>query len=134
MHHIFRNFIDSLSSAHDANGLPEAMDRAATALGLSCFAYLSMPRRPRSDPRLITSYPSAWIEQYLNSCTRPAALFGTIFNFTTFVLPLSVGVLLKNSSITLVLFLCPEVWTRSNSRELARPNRTSTITLRQEGR
>jgi LuxR family transcriptional activator of conjugal transfer of Ti plasmids len=65
MHHIFRNFIDSLSSAPDANGFRDAMAGAAAALDLSCFAYLSIPRRPRSDPTLITNYPSAWTEHYL---------------------------------------------------------------------
>jgi LuxR family transcriptional regulator, activator of conjugal transfer of Ti plasmids len=65
MHHIFRNFIDSLSSAPDVNGCRDAMAGAAAALDLSCFAYLSMPRRPRSDPTLITNYPSAWTEHYL---------------------------------------------------------------------
>jgi LuxR family transcriptional regulator, activator of conjugal transfer of Ti plasmids len=65
MHHTFRNFIDSLSSASDANGLRDAMAGAADALELSCFAYLSVPRRPRSNPILITNYPLAWTEHYL---------------------------------------------------------------------
>jgi LuxR family transcriptional regulator, activator of conjugal transfer of Ti plasmids len=65
MHRIFRNFIDKLSSAPDANGFRDAMAGAAAALDLSCFAYLSLPRQPRSDPTLITNYPSAWTEHYL---------------------------------------------------------------------
>jgi LuxR family transcriptional regulator, activator of conjugal transfer of Ti plasmids len=65
MHHIFREFIDRLSSASDANAFRDAMAGAAAALDLSCFAYLSKPRQPRSDPTLITNYPSAWTEHYL---------------------------------------------------------------------
>jgi DNA-binding CsgD family transcriptional regulator len=41
------------------------MAEAAAALDLSCFAYLSMPRKPRTDPTLITNYPLAWTEHYL---------------------------------------------------------------------
>ncbi|WP_334396035.1 helix-turn-helix transcriptional regulator [Bradyrhizobium sp. AZCC 2289] len=65
MHHIFRNFIESLSTAPDAQGFRDAMAEAATALDLSCFAYLSMPRQPRSNPTLIANYPLAWTEHYL---------------------------------------------------------------------
>jgi hypothetical protein len=65
MHHIFRNFIDSISSAADANGLRDAMAEAAAALDLSCFAYLATSRHPRLGPTLITNYPSAWTEHYI---------------------------------------------------------------------
>jgi DNA-binding CsgD family transcriptional regulator len=65
MHHIFRNFIDSLSNASNSHGFHDAMAGAATALGLSCFAYLSIPRQTRTDPTLISNYPVAWTEHYL---------------------------------------------------------------------
>jgi DNA-binding CsgD family transcriptional regulator len=66
MHHIFQNFIDNLSSALDSEVLRDAMSEAATALDLSCFAYLAMPQRPTTTPRLISNYPTAWTTQYLN--------------------------------------------------------------------
>jgi LuxR family transcriptional activator of conjugal transfer of Ti plasmids len=65
MHHIFRNFIEGLSNALDAHGFRDVMAGAAVALDLSCFAYLSIPRHPRSKPTLITNYPLAWTEHYL---------------------------------------------------------------------
>jgi DNA-binding CsgD family transcriptional regulator len=66
MHQIFRNFIDGLSSASDASSFRDAMARAAAALDISCFAYLLISRRPRSNPTLITNYPVAWTDYYLH--------------------------------------------------------------------
>ena len=43
------------------------MDEAATALGLSCFAYLSLPQRRSAEAHLISNYPPAWTTQYLKS-------------------------------------------------------------------
>jgi LuxR family transcriptional regulator, activator of conjugal transfer of Ti plasmids len=65
MHHIFRNFIDSLSCAPDGNGLRDAMAGASAALDLSCFAYLATAHHPGSSPTLITNYPTGWTEHYL---------------------------------------------------------------------
>jgi hypothetical protein len=65
MHRVFQQFIDRLSSAPDAHESRDAMAGAAAALDLSCFAYLSMPHQPRSAPTLITNYPFAWTEHYL---------------------------------------------------------------------
>jgi len=65
MHRIFQNFIDSLSGASDPGALGDAMAKTAAALDLSCFAYLSVPHRPRATPRLISNYPAAWTTHYL---------------------------------------------------------------------
>lgn len=65
MYQIFRNFIEGLSNASDAGGFHEAMAGMTAALELSCFAYLSMPSRPKAGPTLITNYPSAWTSHYL---------------------------------------------------------------------
>jgi LuxR family transcriptional activator of conjugal transfer of Ti plasmids len=65
MHRIFQNYIDHLSSARDSDGLRDAMAEAAAALGLSCFAYLSVPHHAGDLPRLVSNYPSAWTRFYL---------------------------------------------------------------------
>jgi DNA-binding CsgD family transcriptional regulator len=67
MHNLFRNFVNRLSSAPDSDALRNAMAEVATALDLSCFAYLSMPHRAADAPQLISTYPSAWTKQYLQS-------------------------------------------------------------------
>jgi LuxR family transcriptional regulator, activator of conjugal transfer of Ti plasmids len=67
MHRIFQNFIDQLSSAEDPETLRDAMAATASALDLSCFAYLSTPRQPGSAARLISNYPSVWTDHYLQS-------------------------------------------------------------------
>lgn len=67
MHRIFQNFIDRLVTASDPEALHDAMDEAAAALDLSCFAYLSVPRRPGAAAGLISNYPSAWTKHYLQS-------------------------------------------------------------------
>ncbi|SEE64660.1 DNA-binding transcriptional regulator, CsgD family [Rhizobiales bacterium GAS188] len=65
MHRIFQNFVDSIASAPDSAALRDAMSEAAASLDLSCFAYLSMPDLPRSQPHLISTYPTTWTEHYL---------------------------------------------------------------------
>jgi LuxR family transcriptional regulator, activator of conjugal transfer of Ti plasmids len=67
MHRIFQNFVDRLSIAPDPEALREAMAEAASALDLACFAYLSVQHGPGANPRLISNYPSAWTEHYLQS-------------------------------------------------------------------
>src|SRR5579859_470543 len=67
MHRIFQNFIDSLSSAQDSEALRDAMAGAAAALDLSCFAYLSVPRRAAAEPLLVSTYPSLWTGHYLRN-------------------------------------------------------------------
>ena len=67
MHRVFQRFIDLLSSAEDTAGFSEALSVTATALDLSCFAYLALPHRPQGEPRLISTYPSSWTSHYLRS-------------------------------------------------------------------
>jgi LuxR family transcriptional activator of conjugal transfer of Ti plasmids len=67
MHDIFQTFIDRLSSARDTETLGVSMSEAASALDLSCFAYLSVDPRPGSTPQLISNYPSAWTAHYLQN-------------------------------------------------------------------
>src|SRR5260370_20368526 len=67
MHRLFQNFIEHVSSAPDPEALRDAMAEAAAALDLSCFAYLSVPHRSGTAPRLISNYPSAWTTHYLQS-------------------------------------------------------------------
>ena len=67
MHRIFQNFIDRLSSASDPDALRDAMADAAAGLDLSCFAYLSVPHRPGAAAGLVSNYPSAWTQHYLQS-------------------------------------------------------------------
>jgi DNA-binding CsgD family transcriptional regulator len=67
MHRIFQNFIDLLATAKDAADFSEALSKTATALELTCFAYLSLPSRIEGAPRLISSYPERWTSHYLQS-------------------------------------------------------------------
>ncbi|MCG2632490.1 LuxR family transcriptional regulator [Bradyrhizobium sp. WYCCWR 13023] len=67
MHRIFQRFIDLLSAAEDPVGFSDAMAVTAADLDLSCFAYLSLPRRPQDKPRLIATYPEKWTSHYLGS-------------------------------------------------------------------
>jgi DNA-binding CsgD family transcriptional regulator len=63
MHRIYQQFIDSLSESHDISQLRECMRTTAAALELSCFAYFTI--RSDTAPRLISTYPSKWIDHYL---------------------------------------------------------------------
>ena len=65
MHRIFQNFIDHLSVASSSVVLQNAMSDAATALDLSCFAYLVLPQGASATPRLLSTYPVAWTSRYL---------------------------------------------------------------------
>lgn len=67
MHLIFQNFIDLLSTAEDLQDFSKAMADTATALDLTCFAYLALQRARRDKPRLISSYPSRWTAHYLSN-------------------------------------------------------------------
>lgn len=64
MHHVFQRYIDLLSSAGDAEGFSKAMATAATAMDLSCFAYLALPHRPTREPLIISTYPADWVSHY----------------------------------------------------------------------
>lgn len=65
MHRLFQNFIDLLSTAEDSQDFSKAMADTATALGLSCFAYLALQHKKKDKPRLISTYPSRWTAHYL---------------------------------------------------------------------
>jgi DNA-binding CsgD family transcriptional regulator len=67
MHHIFQRFVETLNDSDEPEAFRSAMDVAAHALDLPCFAYLRMPRDGRSAAALISNYPTAWTEQYLKS-------------------------------------------------------------------
>jgi LuxR family transcriptional activator of conjugal transfer of Ti plasmids len=67
MHRIFQTFIDSLAESSDERALRLAMEAAASALDLSCFAYLALPRATGSGARLISNYPTEWTTHYLES-------------------------------------------------------------------
>jgi DNA-binding CsgD family transcriptional regulator len=41
------------------------MARASQALGLHSFAYITIEPRSKSEPRLISTYPEAWMSRYL---------------------------------------------------------------------
>jgi LuxR family transcriptional activator of conjugal transfer of Ti plasmids len=66
MHRAFQKFIDLISSAGDAEGFSKAMAGAATAMDLSCFAYLALPCRPNKKPLIISTYPTEWVTHYLD--------------------------------------------------------------------
>lgn len=65
MHRIFQRFVDQILDAPTSDALREAMTDAATALNLSYFAYLSLPRNSKTKPYLISNYPSVWTTHYL---------------------------------------------------------------------
>ncbi|MGW1424614.1 LuxR family transcriptional regulator [Bradyrhizobium manausense] len=67
MHRVFQNFIDLLSSAEDIRDFSKAMADTASAMDLSCFAYLALQRRKKGTPRLISTYPSPWTAHYLRN-------------------------------------------------------------------
>jgi LuxR family transcriptional regulator, activator of conjugal transfer of Ti plasmids len=64
-HRTFQTFIDCLADSGDQRGLHEAMTKAAAALDLQCFAYLTLPGKSGDSPRLISNYPVAWTGHYL---------------------------------------------------------------------
>jgi LuxR family transcriptional regulator, activator of conjugal transfer of Ti plasmids len=67
MHRVFQNFIDLLSTAEDLQGFSKAMTDTATALDLSCFAYLALQGADKGKPCLISTYPSQWTTHYLRN-------------------------------------------------------------------
>lgn len=67
MHRTFQTFVDLLSSARDADALCDAMATTATALELSHFAYLALPKRIGETPLVISTYPSNWVTHYVRN-------------------------------------------------------------------
>lgn len=64
MHRVFQRFIDHLSKAGDADAFSESLAFTATALDLSCFAYLALPDRQGKNPLIISTYPGNWVAHY----------------------------------------------------------------------
>lgn len=67
MHRIFLDFIDRLADAVDDVAFRDALAGASVALDFPFFAYACVPLPRRSEPRVISTYPSRWITHYLNS-------------------------------------------------------------------
>lgn len=67
LHRIFQTFIDRLSTADDLEDFSKVMADTATALELSCFAYLALKSSRNDKPRLISTYPSRWTTHYLRN-------------------------------------------------------------------
>jgi LuxR family transcriptional activator of conjugal transfer of Ti plasmids len=67
LHRIFQRFIDRLSTADDLEDFSKVMADTATALNLSCFAYLALQHSRNDKPRLISTYPSRWTTHYLRN-------------------------------------------------------------------
>jgi LuxR family transcriptional activator of conjugal transfer of Ti plasmids len=67
MHRIFQRFVEELANASDNGSFAAAMSHAASALDLSCFAYLSVTRIKTTPPQLLSNYPLSWTEHYLRS-------------------------------------------------------------------
>ncbi|WP_315755898.1 LuxR family transcriptional regulator [Bradyrhizobium sp. SZCCHNRI2007] len=67
MHRIFQNFIDALACAQNSADFSDAMATVASALELSCFAYLALPGGHERKPRLISTYPKEWTSRYIES-------------------------------------------------------------------
>ena len=67
MHRVFQRFIDRLSNAEDDANFSEALAVVATALDLSCFAYLALPSRLRTRPLVISTYPANWVAHYVRN-------------------------------------------------------------------
>jgi len=67
MYEILDRFIERLNDSHEPTSFQQAMAEAAFAFELPCFAYLRMPRDGKSLAALISNYPPAWTQHYLNS-------------------------------------------------------------------
>ena len=67
MHHVLPTFIDRLSAAQNSQDFSDTMSDTATALNLSCFAYLALENAKLDTPRLISTYPSHWTTHYLRN-------------------------------------------------------------------
>jgi hypothetical protein len=66
MQRAYQRFVEILSGRPGRSELETAFDAAAHALGLPLFAYLLLPDG-RSRPHLISNYPAAWTQHYLQS-------------------------------------------------------------------
>lgn len=64
MHRAFQRFVDRLTESTEPDAVQQSMTDVATALNLSCFAYLALPHKPGSPPTLISTYPPSWTAHY----------------------------------------------------------------------
>ncbi|MDE2111801.1 MAG: LuxR family transcriptional regulator [Alphaproteobacteria bacterium] len=67
MQRVFQRFVDRLNESYDREGFHQAMAETAIAFDLPCFAYLTMPRRRKAGPELISNYPLPWTDYYLKA-------------------------------------------------------------------
>lgn len=67
MYRIFQRFAEQLTDSRDAEGFRLAMAEAARGFDLPCFAYLVMPTAPGCAAGLLSTYPAAWTQHYLNA-------------------------------------------------------------------
>ncbi|WP_128943824.1 helix-turn-helix transcriptional regulator [Bradyrhizobium zhanjiangense] len=65
MYRAFQTFIERLTESTDPDAARQAMAEIASALSLSCFAYLALPRESVGVPYLISTYPPSWTAHYL---------------------------------------------------------------------
>ena len=65
MDRVFRKFVDSLHGNADISLLRSAVSEISGALDLSAFAYLYASRRPNTEVKLISNYPTAWTSHYI---------------------------------------------------------------------
>ncbi len=67
MHRVFQTFIDLLADADSAEAFSHTMAVTASALDLSCFAYLALPNKFDRKARIISTYPIEWVTRYVQS-------------------------------------------------------------------
>lgn len=66
MQRIFETFLDRLHHSVDEADLRDTMEWTAEMLGLPTFAYLALPSKSETVPKLISNYPIGWTSRYLN--------------------------------------------------------------------
>jgi len=65
MNEMFEQFVRDLSMHDNAPEIERLLRRTLNQYGFPCFAYLSFtPRGDDDDTLAMTTYPSAWVEQY----------------------------------------------------------------------
>ncbi len=62
---LLQDYLDRLHQAGNADQLSETLSFAAGGLGAPLFAYLALPTTIGAQPRLITNYPPAWRNHYM---------------------------------------------------------------------
>ncbi len=62
---ILEAFVGRLGVAVTPAAVRDAMSGAASYFGLGSFAYLALPTRRATRPKIIASYPAAWVSHYL---------------------------------------------------------------------